>query len=80
MLHHFDRMSMAASLEVRVPFLDPRVVEVAARVPSGLKVTPASTKISLRRVAGRVLPSEIPKRPRRASSARLRGYGLMSSC
>ncbi len=64
MLHYFDRMSMAASLEVRVPFLDPRVVEVAARVPSGLKVTPASTKILLRRVAGRVLPSEILKRPK----------------
>lgn len=38
MLHYFDRGSMARSLEVRVPFLDHRLVELAATIPSGLKV------------------------------------------
>ena len=38
MLHYFDRASMAHSLEVRVPFLDHRLVEFCASIPSALKV------------------------------------------
>jgi asparagine synthase (glutamine-hydrolysing) len=60
-----DRMSMAHALEVRCPLLDHRVIELAARVPSHLKLRGGRTKILLRRVAERRLPAEILARPKR---------------
>jgi asparagine synthase (glutamine-hydrolysing) len=42
-LYKCDRMSMAHSLEVRPPFLDPRLVDFAARLPEHLKITPEGT-------------------------------------
>jgi asparagine synthase (glutamine-hydrolysing) len=59
MLHYFDRASMAHSLEVRVPFLDHRVVEYCARIPGGLKVRRLETKHVLKRAARGLLPAEI---------------------
>jgi asparagine synthase (glutamine-hydrolysing) len=50
-----DSASMSVSLEVRVPFLDFRVVEFAGRVPSGLKVRNGG-KWLLKRVAATLLP------------------------
>src|SRR5712692_7784842 len=44
-----DQMSMAASIESRVPFLDHKLVEFAARIPAGLKVRYLSGKYLLRR-------------------------------
>jgi asparagine synthase (glutamine-hydrolysing) len=53
-----DRSSMLAGLEVRAPFLDHRVIELAmGAVPADLKVTKASRKILLKRLAARLLPA-----------------------
>jgi asparagine synthase (glutamine-hydrolysing) len=60
-----DRMSMAHALEVRCPLLDHRIIEMAARVPSRLKMHDGQTKILLRRVSERRLPKEILSRPKR---------------
>jgi asparagine synthase (glutamine-hydrolysing) len=52
-----DRASMLTSLEVRAPFLDHRIVELAfSRVPDRLRATSRERKILLRRCARRVLP------------------------
>ena len=59
MLAYFDRASMAHSLEVRVPFLDHRVVEYCSRVPADLKVRRLTTKYVLRHAARGLLPDNI---------------------
>jgi asparagine synthase (glutamine-hydrolysing) len=65
MLHYFDRMSMAHSLEVRVPFLDHRLVEFAALVPDRLKIgTRLETKVVLRRAAAGLVPDFVLERPK----------------
>lgn len=51
-----DRMSMANSLELRVPFLDKEVFDVASRLPTSLKVTKSATKYALRLAARKHLP------------------------
>ncbi|GIU94456.1 MAG: amidotransferase 1, exosortase A system-associated [Gaiellaceae bacterium] len=58
MLLYFDRTSMAHSLEVRVPYLDHRIVEWAARLPPSMKVRGGITKRVLREVGSTLLPSE----------------------
>ena len=62
MLTKVDRMSMAASLEVRVPFLDHRLVEFAAGLPSDSKLGWFSVKKFLRKASSTRLPEEIWKR------------------
>jgi asparagine synthase (glutamine-hydrolysing) len=51
-----DRMSMACSLEVRVPLLDHELVELAFSVPDRLKVRRGETKVLLKEVAARAVP------------------------
>ncbi len=53
-----DKMSMAHSLELRVPFLDKKVMEHAAGIPSDYKITPENTKYILRRASAKTLPEE----------------------
>jgi asparagine synthase (glutamine-hydrolysing) len=59
-----DRASMAVSLETRVPFLDHRVAEVAARIPLGLKVRGGSGKHVLRQLLYRHVPAGLFDRPK----------------
>jgi asparagine synthase (glutamine-hydrolysing) len=55
---------MAASLEARAPFLDHRLVEFAARIPSNLKLNGSTTKHILKEAATGLLPDEIIHRPK----------------
>ena len=54
-----DQMSMAASLETRVPFLDHKLVEFATRLPDAMKLRGWTTKYVLRRAMRGVLPPQI---------------------
>lgn len=57
-----DQMSMAASIESRVPFLDHHLVEFAASLPERMKLRGLTTKYILRRAMKEVLPKEIVTR------------------
>jgi asparagine synthase (glutamine-hydrolysing) len=59
LLHKEDRMSMAVSLESRVPLLDERVVEFLATVPPEQKVRGLQPKHMLRKAAAKLLPDDI---------------------
>jgi asparagine synthase (glutamine-hydrolysing) len=63
-----DRMSMAVSLEVRVPLLGKEVVELAFSLPSRLKVAHGSTKILLKRLAARRVPKQCVYRTKQGFS------------
>lgn len=57
-----DQMSMAASIESRVPFLDHKLMEYSARLPDGAKLRGQVTKLILRRAMKGVLPEKILNR------------------
>jgi asparagine synthase (glutamine-hydrolysing) len=57
-----DRMSMGASLELRVPFLDYRLVEFAATIPSKYKINNGQGKYILKEMMKGILPDEIINR------------------
>jgi asparagine synthase (glutamine-hydrolysing) len=64
-----DRMSMATSLEVRVPLLDHKLIDFVTRVPASLKLAGTETKQLLKRVAKDLIPAEILDRPKQ-------GFGI----
>jgi asparagine synthase (glutamine-hydrolysing) len=57
-----DKMTMANSLELRVPFLDDEVFRVAAQVPWGQKVTRDTTKYALRQAMADIVPPHVINR------------------
>ena len=60
-----DKMTMASSMELRVPFLDHKVVEFCARLPVHLKRNGAVSKVLLRRVLAESFPPEFLNRPKK---------------
>lgn len=69
-----DRMSMAASLEARVPFLDHRFVEFAASIPGNLKLKGAKTKYLLKKAMAPHLPEEILTRGKEGFSIPIKNW------
>mgnify|MGYP000370426296 FL=1 len=57
-----DKMSMAHSLEVRVPFLDKEVFNVARTIPTKYKVNKSNTKYAMRQAAHRHLPDMVAEK------------------
>ena len=57
-----DKMSMAHSLELRVPFLDKEIFRVASAIPQKYKVSKENTKLALRKAAGRYFNAESANR------------------
>ena len=64
LLAKVDRASMAVALEVRVPLLDHRVVEFAARLPSSWRWNRSGSKALLRKVLYRYVPPALVDRPK----------------
>ena len=60
-----DKMSMAHSLELRVPFLDKEVMKMAEKIPAKYKITKENTKYILRHAANRTLPDEWANRKKK---------------
>ncbi|MGP8149120.1 MAG: asparagine synthase (glutamine-hydrolyzing) [Acidimicrobiales bacterium] len=73
-LTYTDRASMAASTEVRVPFVDTEVVRAAFSQPGSAKVRHGRGKVVLKQAAERSLPKEIVYRPKASFSAPLRAW------
>lgn len=60
-----DKMCMAHSLELRVPFLDKKVMEFAQTVPTRYRIQGTNTKIVMRAAANKALPDEWANRPKK---------------
>lgn len=71
-----DQMSMAASIESRVPFLDQSLVEFAAHIPDGLKMHGRTQKYILKEAVQKLLPSDIVHRKKMGFPTPLRGWLL----
>jgi asparagine synthase (glutamine-hydrolysing) len=65
-LRYSDRVSMAASTELREPFLDHRLFELALRQPAERKIRAGAGKVLLRELASELLPPTIRLAPKRA--------------
>src|SRR5271165_3824134 len=73
-LAYTDRASMAASVEVRVPFVDPVVAQAAFSVGGAAKIRRRQGKVALKQAAEGWLPREIVYRPKASFSAPLRAW------
>jgi asparagine synthase (glutamine-hydrolysing) len=59
-----DRVAMAHSVEIRMPYLDPRVMEFMARVPAKWKILGTNEKYILKKAFQNILPDQIVRRPK----------------
>lgn len=73
-LHKADRMTMANSLELRVPFIDKEVFALASSLEKDKKVTKENTKIALRDAAKKVIPNESYKKKKLGFPVPLRAW------
>ena len=62
LLHVEDRVSMAVSLESRVPLLDKRIIELSAKMPPTMKFAGGKTKYILHKATKNILPKQIVER------------------
>jgi len=69
-----DRMSMATSLECRVPLLDDQLLDLASGMPSDLKVRGTKLKYALKQALRGILPDEIIDRKKRGFGAPIGGW------
>ena len=69
-----DKTSMAANLEVRVPFLNKEMLELAARMPPDLKLRGLKRKYILKKAAERLLPREVVWRKKAGFGAPIRSW------
>ena len=69
-----DKTSMAANLEVRVPFLNREMIEMAARMPPRLKLRGLTRKYVLKRALENVLPKEVVWRKKAGFGAPIRSW------
>src|SRR5437588_1065562 len=69
-----DKTSMAANLEVRVPFLNQEMLELGARMPANLKLRGLKRKYILKRAAEKLLPREVVWRKKAGFGAPIRSW------
>ncbi|CAN5537402.1 asparagine synthase (glutamine-hydrolyzing) [soil metagenome] len=69
-----DRTSMAANLEVRVPFLNKDMVDLSARIPSRLKIKGLKRKFILKKAVESILPKDVIWRKKAGFSAPVRSW------
>ena len=74
LLMRVDKMTMATSVEARVPFLDHHLVEYAMSLPVDLKIQGTSGKHILKRALEKVLPADVLYRPKRGFGAPIREW------
>ncbi len=63
-----DRAAMGISLETRIPFLDPDVIALSARIPLNMKIRDGQSKWPLRQILYRYVPRDLIERPKRGFS------------
>jgi asparagine synthase (glutamine-hydrolysing) len=73
-LTYTDKMSMAASTEVRVPLLDDELVDLAARVPASLKLNGRERKYVFKKAMEGVVPDSVIRRPKAGFTAPARAW------
>ena len=73
-LKKVDSMSMACSIEARVPLLDKNIAELAFRMPADLKYTSSKTKVLLKQLAARHVPRECVYRPKQGFSIPIKNW------